>query len=98
MILAFASHMRILTLVFVGLGALAFVWMSYHRSRPYNLDDIFIVGLSTATLPTGALISLSAFEPSLLATVADAGVYLFLAGVAVVYIGCSAIKARWPRP
>ena|SRR5665213_1855431 len=74
-----------LTIALVSLVAW-FAW-KYLKKEPCRLEDILIVFMSGASMPTAVLLICSGFNKELLSKVSDAGIYMGLAGVALLYVG-----------
>lgn len=59
-----------------------------------SLEDFFVVGITSSSLPSGFLFIASAFDSSLLARVSEAPVYIALAGCAILYIAIKTVREK----
>jgi len=79
-----------------GLLAFLFLWIARHRRKKnISLSNLFVVGASASSLPTGALLIYGAFDNSVIHKLADAGVYIAFAGAALFVIFYLTIKEKW---
>lgn len=76
------------------LVALGFWLYRWKKSKSVALDDIFIVGITGSSFPSGVLFIIAAFDSTILAKVSEAPVYIALAGCAVLYIAGKTVREK----
>lgn len=59
-----------------------------------TVEDMFIVGITGSSFPSGALFVWTAFDPELLSKVSEAPVYIGIAGLAVLYIAGKTVREK----
>ena len=70
-------------------GLLAFAalfTMNSLRKKETELIDLFVVGFAGSAVPTGCLLIYGAFDGTVVQRLADAGVYIGFAGLAILFI------------
>ncbi len=88
------------TLVKVGpalsglIVALLFWLYRWKNAKAVSLEDIFIVGITGSSFPSGVLFVVAAFDSTLLVQVSEAPVYIALAGCAVLYVAGKTVMEK----
>lgn len=78
-----------------GLTVMLLCWgYRWIKSKPVTVEDLFIIGTTGSSFPSGVLFVLAAFDPSLLAQVSEAPVYIGIAGCAVLYIAGKTVREK----
>lgn len=74
----------------------ALLYWGYRASKQKNtsLEDFFVVGITGSSFPSGFLFIAAAFDSTLLSRVAEAPVYIALAGCAVLYIAIKTVREK----
>lgn len=81
--------------VFSGLVITLIYWLyRWNKSKTVELEDMFIVGITGSSFPSGILFIVAAFDPTLLEKVSEAPVYIAIAGCAVLYIAGKTLKEK----
>lgn len=74
--------------------ALVFWLYRWRNTKAVSLEDIFVIGITGSSFPSGVLFIAAAFNPSLLEKVSETPVYVALAGFAVLYIAVKTVKEK----
>ena len=78
-----------------GLVVMFFCWAyRWTKSKPVTVEDMFVIGITGSSFPSGILFVAAAFDASLLAKVSEAPVYMGIAGCAVLYITGKTIREK----
>lgn len=65
------------------------------KKKACQLDDIIVVFLAGASIPTAILLIYSGFDKEILNKLVDAGIYIGLAGVALLYVGFLSLSDKF---
>lgn len=72
------------------------LWISnLCKKRPCQLDDLVVVFLAGASIPTAVLLIYSGYDKAILSKLMDASVYIALSGVALLYVGFSSLRSKF---
>lgn len=77
------------------LCVLALLIFNLCKKRSCQLDDLIIVFLAGASLPTAMLLIYSGFDKTVLSKLIDAGIYVALSGVSLLYVGFSSLRSKF---
>jgi hypothetical protein len=78
-----------------GLLVMLVCWAyRWHKSKPVTVEDMFVVGITSSSFPSGLIFIGAAFDPNLLAKVSEAPVYIGIAGCAVLYIAGKTVREK----
>ena len=78
-----------------GLVVMLLCWgYRWKKSKPVTVEDLFVVGITGSSFPSGLLFVLAAFDPTLLGKVSEAPVYIGIAGCAVLYIAGKTVREK----
>ncbi|MCW3481044.1 hypothetical protein OL229_15970 [Neisseriaceae bacterium JH1-16] len=81
--------------VISGLLVMVACWAyRWFKSKPVTVEDMFVVGITGSSFPSGVLFVIAAFDSSLLAKVSEAPVYIGIAGCAVLYIAGKTVREK----
>ena len=81
--------------VISGLAVMLLCWAyRWQKSKPVTVEDMFVVGITGSSFPSGLLFIFAAFDPSLLNKVSEAPVYIGIAGCAVLYIAGKTVREK----
>lgn len=77
-----------------GLAFAAFYWHNRTRrkEKPFEIEGVFVVGLSGSAVPPGLLCIAAPFAPDALALIQEAKTYLAFAGIALIYISIKTLR------
>jgi len=64
------------------------------KSKPVTVEDMFVVGITGSSFPSGVFFILAAFDSSMLVKVSEAPVYIGIAGCAVLYITGKTVREK----
>lgn len=64
------------------------------KSKPVTVEDMFVVGITGSSFPSGVLFIFAAFDSSMLVKVSEAPVYIGIAGCAVLYITGKTVREK----
>lgn len=75
---------------------IALLYWGYRTKAKKNasLEDVFTVGITASSFPSGFLFIASAFDSSLLVKVSEAPVYIAFAGIAVLFIAVKTVREK----
>lgn len=66
-----------------------------NRKTPLQLDDVFVVGMTGSSLPSGVvLVYVSAFNINVIIYMSYAPIHVALAGIAIHYLASRTIKDK----
>lgn len=78
-----------------GLVVMLICWAyRWCKSKTVTVEDMFVVGITGSSFPSGLIFIGAAFEPTLLAKVSEAPVYIGIAGCAVLYIAGKTLREK----
>ncbi len=93
--MSFDSFVKFSPVVFGLLIALIYWLVRLYKQVPHKLDDVFVVGITGSSLPSGAvLIYAAVFDINVISKLSYAPIYVALAGVAVLYLAVRTIKDK----
>lgn len=80
-----------LSIVTIIFGILAFVLallVSWRLGRRSSLSRLLGASMGASAIPIGVVFIYCAFDPTALAEISNASIYVALAGLAVIFVGC----------
>lgn len=82
--------------VLSGLFVAIVYWLvRLYKKTPHQLDDVFVVGITGSSLPSGVvLIYAAVFDINVITKLSYAPIYVALAGIAVLYLASKTIKDK----
>lgn len=91
----FDSFIR-LSPVFSGVIVALIYWaVRIARKATHKLDDVFVVGITGSSLPSGLVLVYAAlFDINVIAKLSYAPIYVALAGISVLYLSSRTIKDK----
>jgi hypothetical protein len=90
----FATIIKLSPVVSAALVAAGYWFFRWKKAKRVTLEDVFVVGITGSSFPSGVLFICAAIEPTVLSKVSEAPVYTALAGFAVIYIAAKTIRER----
>jgi hypothetical protein len=81
----------------VSCGVLFFVGLlifNFFKKRKNQLGDLMVVGFGGSTLPTGIVLVWCGFSPSGMSKLVDVGVYVSIAGLALLFVAISQLREK----
>ena len=91
----FDSFVRLSPVISGLLVALVYWVVRLYRNTAHQLDDVFVVGITGSSLPSGVgLIYAAVVDINVITTLSYAPIYIALAGIAVLYLASRTIKDK----
>ncbi|MDE7527959.1 hypothetical protein [Aeromonas salmonicida] len=74
---------------------LIFVIYKLFNKEKFEFIDIFIIGTTGSSFPSGVLLIYSGFDSSVVSKISDSNIYIAFAGLALLYVSVSTIKQKF---
>lgn len=89
------SFVRLSPVISGLLVALVYWLVRLYRKTSHQLDDVFVVGITGSSLPSGVVLVYAAvFDINVITKLSYAPIYIALAGIAVLYLASRTIKDK----